>query len=350
LRLAVAVSGGGDSLASLLLLREAGHDVLALHGRFLPDAGDPKSIQAEAGLAEGCAGLGVPLHVLDLRDAFESLVAAPFTAEYLAGRTPNPCARCNAAMKFGLLLDEALRLGAEALATGHYARSGAHPLHGWALSRGADPVKDQSYFLSLVPRNRLMRALFPLADARKADVRADLAGRGLTPPVPEESQEICFVPGDDYRAFLAARTPELPGPGPAVLPDGTPVGRHQGLWRATIGQRRGLGLAWSEPLYALDKRCASNTLVVAPRAALLTDGFCAREVNVLVDPAGWPEVALAQTRYREQAAPARWELRGGELRVRFVEPRTRPAPGQVAALYGADGVVLAGAVVAGPLG
>jgi len=193
----------------------------------------------------------------------------------------------------------------------------------------------------------------PGSDERRADVRADLAGRGLTPPLPEESQEICFVPGDDYRAFLAARMPGglsgLPGPGPAVLPDGTPVGRHQGLWRATIGQRRGLGLSWREPLYAMDKRQESNTLVVAPREALLTEGFRAREVNILADPAGWPEVVSVQTRYREQAQPARVELHGAELCVRFAEPRPRPAPGQVAALYSADGSVLAGSIVAGPL-
>lgn len=346
MRLAVAVSGGGDSLAALTLLREAGHEVLALHGRFLPDADDPRTLRAESGLAKACARLNVELRVLDLRERFEELVAAPFAAEYLAGRTPNPCARCNAAMKFGLLLDAALALGAAGIATGHYARSGAHPVHGWALFRGADPVKDQSYFLSLVPRERLMRAHFPLAAARKAEVRADLADRGVEPPLPEESQEICFVPGDDYRAFLAARTRDLPGPGPAVLPDGAPVGRHQGLWRATIGQRRGLALSWREPLYVLDKRVAENTLVVGPRSALLTEEFCAGEVNLLADPAGWPEVVLAQTRYRERAAAARVELCGGELRVRYAEPRPRPAPGQVAALYGPDGAVLAGAVVA----
>jgi len=344
-RLAVAVSGGGDSLAALTLLREAGHEVVALHGRFLPDADDPKTLRAESGLAEACARLGVELRVLDLRERFEKHVVAPFTAEYLAGRTPNPCARCNAAMKFGALLDAALDLGATGIATGHYARSGAHPVHGWALFRGADPVKDQSYFLSLVPRERLMRAHFPLAAARKTEVRADLAGRGVEPPLPEESQEICFVPGDDYRAFLTARVGALPGPGPAVLPDGTPVGRHQGLWRATIGQRRGLGLSWREPLYVQDKRVADNTLVVAPRPALLVEGFLAREINILADPAGWPEVVLAQTRYRERPAPARVEILGDGLAVRYVEPRTRPAPGQVAALYGPDGAVLAGAVV-----
>jgi len=337
----VAVSGGGDSLAALLRLRDAGHEVFALHGQFLPEH-DQRAAQ---GLAEACARLGASLHLLDLRAEFEALVAGPFAAEYLAGRTPNPCARCNAAMKFGLLLDQALALGAEELATGHFAAAGPHPAYGWALSRGADPVKDQSYFLCLAPRERLTRARFPLAGVRKAEARAELATRGEAPPLPLESQEICFVPGDDYRAFLAARTGELPGPGAAQLPDGTRVGAHQGLWRATIGQRRGLGLSWREPLYVLDKDIAHNVLVVAPREALLAVSFEAGEVNLLADPALWPEELLVQTRYREAAKPARVELSGGTLRVCFDEPQVRPAPGQVAAVYDVSGAVLAGAVI-----
>jgi len=344
LTLAVAVSGGGDSLASLVLLREAGADVIALHGQFLPDADNAVALRAASGLAEACRRLDVPLHLLDLRAEFEALVAAPFAEDYLAGRTPNPCARCNAAMKFGLLLDRALELGAEALATGHYAASGPHAAYGWALSRGADTQKDQSYFLSLVPRARLERARFPLAATRKALARADLDARGMAPPLPEESQEICFVPGDDYRAFLAARTEQLPGPGPAVLPDGTRVGEHQGLWRMTIGQRRGLGLSWREPLYVLDKDVARNTLVVAPCEALLVDGFRAGEVNVLADPDLWPGDVLVQTRYRETARPARVELSAAGLRVHFAAPQVRPAPGQVATVYDAGGAVLAGAI------
>lgn len=348
-RIAVAVSGGGDSLASLLALRREGHEVLALHGRFLPAPDEA----AEAGLARACADLDVPLYIIDLRPEFEALVAGPFAAEYLAGRTPNPCARCNAGLKFGLLLDRALALGAQELATGHYAASGPHPVYGWALARGADPVKDQSYFLCLVPRERLMRARFPLWESRKTEVRAGLSEQGVAPPLPEESQEICFVPDDDYRAFLAARLGaqgrELPGPGPAVLSDGmadgTIVGRHQGLWRYTIGQRRGLGLSWREPLYVLDKDLAGNRLLVAPKAGLLVGGFTAREANVLVDPALWPEQTLVKTRSREAARPARVELRGTELLVRFAEAHVRPAPGQVAAVYDADGAVLAGAVI-----
>ncbi|MBU1229677.1 MAG: tRNA-specific 2-thiouridylase [Proteobacteria bacterium] len=341
--IAVAVSGGGDSLAALLALRDAGREVLALHGLFLPQADE----EAARGLAQACARLDVPLHLVDLRQEFERLVAAPFAAEYLAGRTPNPCARCNAAMKFGLLLERALDLGAEALATGHFAQSGPHPDYGWALGRGADPVKDQSYFLSLVPQERLRRAVFPLATRRKAEVRGDLDSRGILPPLPEESQEICFVPGDDYRAFLSGRMAELPGGGPAQLPDGSVVGTHQGLWRSTIGQRRGLGIAFREPLYVLDKDMERNVLVVAPAPALLVEGFAAGEVNLLVDPALWPPSVLVQTRYREAAKPARAELAGAGLRIRFAEPEVRPAPGQVAALFDSRGVVLAGCVVAG---
>ena len=337
----VAVSGGGDSLAALLRLRDAGREVIALHGQFLPQHDEA----AASGLAEACARLGVPLHLLDLRAQFEALVAGPFASEYLGGRTPNPCARCNAAMKFGLLLDSALALGAEGLATGHFAGAGQHPVYGWALTRGADPVKDQSYFLSLVPRVRLERAHFPLAATTKAAARAELDARGEQPPLPQESQEICFVPGDDYRAFLAARTQALPGPGAAQLPDGTRVGAHQGLWRTTIGQRRGLGLSWREPLYVLDKDVARNILVVAPRAALLAETFEACEVNLLVDPALWPQELLVQTRYRELAQPAQVELCGGVLRARFAQAQVRPAPGQVAAVYDAGGAVLAGAVI-----
>jgi tRNA-specific 2-thiouridylase len=193
-----------------------------------------------------------------------------------------------------------------------------------------------------------MRARFPLAAQRKSDVRAGLDAQGVTPPLPEESQEICFVPDDDYRAFLAARTPggveALPGPGPAILPDGTRVGGHRGLWRYTVGQRRGLGLSWREPLYVLRKDMDANALVVAPQAALLTREFSAGEPNVLVDPALWPEQVLVQARYRGRAFAARAELAGGTLLVRAASPCERPAPGQVVAVYDADGCVLAGAV------
>jgi len=337
--LAVAVSGGADSLAALLRLRDAGHTLIALHGQFLPEH-DQRAAQ---GLAEACARLGVPLHLLDMRTEFEALVAGPFAAEYLAGRTPNPCARCNAAMKFGLLLDRALALGAGALATGHFAGAGTHPAYGWALSRGADPVKDQSYFLSLVPRGRLLRARFPLAEVSKAAARGELDARG----------EVAFAAGEPgYLLRAGRRLPRLFWPRAqrrcppwrAQLPDGTPRGAHQGLWRATIGQRRGLGLSWREPLYVLDK-VLRGIFWWWPRARFCDGlvrgwrGECACGSGLV---AGGRAV---QTRYREAAKSARLEFSGGILRVRFDEPQVRPAPGQVAAVYDAGGAVLAGSVI-----
>jgi tRNA-specific 2-thiouridylase len=335
-----------DSLLALALMKEHGHDVLALHGRFLPwgSAAERATAQrTESGLAAACAGLGVPFHVADLRKEFERRVVAPFADAYRQGLTPNPCAACNPRMKFGALFDAARALGADSLATGHYVRL-VEAADGPLLARGADPAKDQSYFLSLVPVDALRHAHFPLGDMCKAEVPARLAGLGLTPPLPGESQEICFVPGDDYQTFLTRRGP-MPGGGPILLEDGAVIGRHKGLWRHTQGQRRGLGIAWTEPLYVLDKRVEGNALIVGPKASLHAPGCVAGQVNFMTDPAGWPEVVMLQTRYRQRARPARFAVEGGRLVFRFIEAHTRPAPGQVAAVYDEEGRVLGGGVI-----
>ena len=243
-QLAVAVSGGVDSLCALLRLREQGHDVLALHGLFLPDAASsglrpapegprlltaaealaaplpPASRQAVEGLQTACGQLGIPLHVADMRAVFDREVVTPFVRAYARGRTPNPCALCNRAIKFGALLDAALSLGADRIATGHYARLLDGPA-GPVLAAADDLAKDQSYFLSLVPLERLRRAVFPLARQDKAASIAQVKDAGLAVPVPQESQEICFIPAgeDAYRAFLERRWQaeglSLPGSGPA---------------------------------------------------------------------------------------------------------------------------------------
>jgi tRNA-specific 2-thiouridylase len=344
MRLAVAVSGGADSLLSLGLLRAEGHDVVALHAHFLP----PDAAGEALALAIGaqCGRLGVPFAAVDLSRPFHERVIAPFIAAYAAGETPNPCAACNRDMKFGLLLDAARELGAEKLATGHFARL-RETDHGPALLRGADDTRDQSYFLSLVPRGALGQALFPLAGRRKADHPAALAALGLAPPLPKESREVCFVPGDDYRTFLEASGAALTGPGPIVLTDGTRLGAHQGLWRHTVGQRKGLGIAYAAPLYVLGKDAAANTLVVGVRAALDATACRTGPANLLADPAGWPETVLAQTCYRMRPRPARAALGpDGGLAIAFDAPVARPTPGQVATLYDAAGRVLAGGVIA----
>lgn len=337
--IAIALSGGADSLMSLLLLREAGEDVMAVHALFLPTPQEALM----AGLRGTCAELGVPLAVIDLRAEFEELVVAPFVRAYQDGLTPNPCAACNPAIKFGLLLERAGGLGAGRLATGHYARLEARPW-GPALFRGLDPAKDQSYFLSRVPRERFARVVFPLAGWTKDRVRQILAERGLTPPAGRESQEVCFIPSD-YREFLRGRGVRLGGPGSIALADGRVVGRHEGLWNHTLGQRKGLGVAWSEPLYVTGKDFVGNRLIVGPRHAAMARGCRTGRPNLLCPPEHWPDEVLVQTIYRQRPERARVMVEEGGMTVVFPVPRPIPTPGQVAAVYSADGQVLAGAVI-----
>lgn len=344
---AVAVSGGADSLYALSTLKVQGYEVLALHGRFLP----PMDSRADPvpDLRAVCAALSIPLHVLDMADIFDTAVIRPFVDAYASGCTPNPCARCNAHIKFGALLDAAAALGARRLATGHYAGLADHPRYGLSLRQGADAAKDQSYFLALVPRKRLERTLFPLAGVTKKAAVAALEAQGLTVPLPVESQEICFVPDDDYRAFLLsqshARSIPLPGPGPMLLRDGRRVGRHQGLWQYTEGQRRGLGVAWSEPLYVAGKSRENNALLLGTRNELGMRGCRTASANLLAPPELWPDRLLARVRYRQREAPAAVNLTNGRLHIRFEESQTPSAPGQIAVVYDADGVVLAGGVI-----
>lgn len=339
---AVAVSGGMDSLLALALLKERGRDLVAVHGHFLPP--NPGWERVVDGLTEACKTLDVPFHALGLHEEFETQVITPFVADYKAGLTPNPCAMCNPRMKFGALFEAAKRLGTDRIATGHYVDM-VEREQGLMLARGADLSKDQSYFLSLVPIESLRLAEFPLAVTLKQDVLDILARHGLTPPIRTESQEICFVPNDDYQAFLTGRA-TMPGPGPAVLTDGTVVGGHKGLWRHTQGQRRGLGIPWTEPLYVLDKDVANNTLVVGTKDELAADGCVAEQVNLMCPVEGWPGVVFVQTRYRQKAKPSRVRLDGGRLWFDFLEPHTRPTPGQVAAVYDEAGTVLGGGVIA----
>ncbi len=343
MRLAVAVSGGSDSLLALGLLRAAGHEVTAIHAHFLPPDNAQRTL-AEA-IGDECAKLGLPFAAVDLSREFRERVVDPFVRAYAAGETPNPCALCNRHMKFGLLLEKAREYGAQALATGHYARL-EQTAAGPELFRGHDETRDQSYFLSLVPRSALARAVFPLAERRKADNAAALADLGLTPPLPHESREVCFVPGDDYRAFLVAQGLPLSGPGPVELVDGTRLGTHQGLWQHTVGQRRGLGIAFREPLYVLAKRSKDNALVVGVKAELAASVCRTGPANMLCAPPDWPEELLAQTCYRMRPRPATVAVaEDGGLTIHFTAPVARPTPGQVAAVYDATGLVLAGAII-----
>lgn len=333
---------------ALLALRDTfgASAVFAMHARLRGEADSA----LEERLSAVCGQLGLAFHVVDLRERFQELIIRPFAEAYVRGETPNPCARCNRRVKFGILLDEARKRGADRLATGHYADFTSHPRYGAVLRRGADPRKDQSYFLALTPASSLKAACFPLKAMHKKDVGPALEQRNISIPSPGESQEICFVPNDDYRAFLRTTGIRLPGGGPMVTGDGLVVGHHQGLWQYTEGQRRGLGVAWTEPLYVVGKDRSRNALVLGTARELKVSRCVAAEINMLVPPELWPNDLFVQTRYRQTAVSADVRIQGpaavsARMLIRFHTPQLPTAPGQVVAVYDADGCVLAGGVL-----
>jgi tRNA-specific 2-thiouridylase len=276
---------------------------------------------------------------LDLREEFRRAVVAPFVRGYARGETPNPCTRCNGGFRFAELLAFARRAGAERLATGHYARIVERD-GGLLLARGTDPAKDQSYMLAALDPRRLARVSFPLGEQDKETTRAEAERASLAAARRPESQEACFLAGDDYRAFLERHGLE-PQAGPIVAEDGSELGRHDGFWRFTPGQRRGLGLAAPEPLYVLGTRPSANAVVVGPRASLARKEITAR--GRLYAEA---ERIEAKLRYRSPALPACVEPTPRGFRLELDEPAYGVAAGQAAVLYDGDTVVGYGLITA----
>jgi tRNA-uridine 2-sulfurtransferase len=342
-RTAVAMSGGVDSAVALLrCLPNAVGVTLRLW--LDPDGPDAEraccSPEAVLAARETCHALGVPHVTLDLREDFRRAVVDPFVAAYTRGETPNPCIRCNGAFRFGQLLVFARRAGAETLVTGHYARIVEHRGRR-LLARAADPQKDQSYMLARLDPNKLNSIAFPLGEQTKEETRAEAMRAGLSVATRSESQEACFLAGDDYRTFLerrGLRTME----GPIVDEHGNEVGRHGGHWRFTPGQRRGLGVAASQPLYALRSDAQTNTVVVGPRSAL--------ECST-VDVAGRLYVPVervqAKLRYRSAPIDASVEETSSGFRLQLGEPSFGVAPGQAAVLY-EDGAVVGAGLIRDP--
>jgi tRNA-specific 2-thiouridylase len=276
---------------------------------------------------------------LDLREQFRDAVVSPFVDGYAQGTTPNPCSRCNGAFRFHALLDFAERSGAAVLWTGHYARIAERD--GLRLvARAADPGKDQSYMLAMLSPELLARVGFPLGGQNKAATRAEAEACGLAVARRAESQEACFLAGGDYRAFLERQGLER-RPGAILDQRGVELGRHDGVWRFTPGQRRGLGLAAAEPLYALRVDNEANAVVVGPRSALACTAVSVRgSLHLPVD------VADAKLRYRSDPVRAHVEQTADGFRLQLEEPAFAVAPGQIAALYADDAVVGAGEITA----
>jgi len=341
---AVALSGGVDSAVAALLLKRRGHRVVALHMSLSPrDPGRPG--EAVCALAER---LGVPLHGVDLRRAFREQVIQPFLEVYRRGMTPNPCVLCNPRIKFFLLRRHALDLGVRWLATGHYARIAPPESDGrLRLLRGRDRAKDQSYFLFGLTQEQLSHAVFPLGALLKGEVRNIAAAAGLSVSSRPESQEICFIPDNDYRRFLEEQTGIglLLARGPVVDVEGRQVGEHDGIHRFTIGQRRGLAIPSSAPYYVVGLEPETNTVRVGRRDDLQRREFLVSDLNWIGIPApGGPLEALVQVRSRHQEAPAVLAPDTEQILVRFHEPQSAITPGQAAVFYRGDEVLGGGMI------
>ncbi len=343
MKTAIALSGGADSLASLLFLRERGYDLFPFHARLIPGNGQQKQIEEQLNLI--CQKLGLTLYVLDLTVDFEQIIINPFISSYLCGLTPNPCALCNRQIKFGLIFNRLKELDVPCLATGHYARITRED-ESLSLWRAHDKTKDQSYFLSMVPINVFSRVIFPLQETNKVQVLDFLKQNNISPPVRKESNEICFI-RSDYREFITSRVQDslLAHPGPVKDSQGSELGRHQGLWRYTQGQRRGLGIAHHHPLYVLRKNHETNTLVVGSHEELLTGSCRAGQLNLHTDPDLWPEKVFVQTRYRQNAGRATVKIHSNRMFISFSRGRDIPAPGQVAAVYSRQGQILGAGII-----
>ena len=335
-RLVVAMSGGVDSSVAAAMLVDQGHEVIGIHMR-LHDA-DPSQTSRPG----RCCGeqdsqdarrvadtLGIPFYVLDLKEAFKAAVMTPFTNEYLNGRTPIPCVACNGVLKFDVLLKKTQALGAEAVATGHYARIDREAR---ALLTAVDPSKDQSYFLFPVKAEVLDRILFPLGGMTKAQVRAEARRLGLVTADKPESQEICFIPDDDHTAFLQrSLSSDQDTAGDIVHESGQTLGQHDGYFRYTIGQRKGLGIGYSEPLYVLAIDPATKTVTVGSDDQLHRDGLLVSGINWFERPAA-DQTVQVRLRHRGDLLPCTVGA-GDPARVSLKRSGRAIAPGQAAVFY-----------------
>ena len=345
-RVVLAMSGGVDSSAAAVLLRRQGYDVVGLFMRTGTHGHDRPGAAARPDNKKGCCSatdagdarrvadrLDIPFYALDFEREFDRVIDY-FAAEYARGRTPNPCVVCNTWLKFGRLWTFARTLGADAIATGHYARIHAGP-GGPELHAGADPDKDQSYVLYGIDRAVLPHLLFPVGGYAKADIRALARDAGLIGVADKpDSVEICFVPTGDHTDVVRARRPEVAAAGVIRERDGTVLGTHDGIDRFTVGQRKGLGVAAGRRRFVLEILPETNSVVVGDQADLLAPGLVASGVNWLTDPPAAPFRCAAKIRYRHAGVPATVvPLAGGGAEVRFDAPVPAVTPGQAVAFY-----------------
>jgi tRNA-specific 2-thiouridylase len=353
MRIVAAMSGGVDSSVAAALLAADGHDVVGLSMQLYDQRDGTRSFGSCCTLDDlhdarrVARRIGIPHYIVNFERQFDERVVAPFVEEYAAARTPIPCVRCNSDMKFASLLDRARGFDAAQVATGHYARvetvsasDGSSSIR--RLRRAIDPAKDQCYFLFSLTQSQLARASFPLGDMRKAEVRDYARDHGLLVADKPDSHEICFVPDGDYAAFVERRLPDGPRGGVVVDAAGRVLGRHHGVHRFTVGQRKGLGVSSTVPLYVTALDAASSSVTVGPRTALERTTLTAGGVNWIEGPPQPGHPVTAQIRHHHAPAPARvWPVDGAALRLEFDNPQPAITPGQAVVMYDGD-VVLGG--------
>ncbi len=341
--IAVALSGGVDSSFAAHLLRQEGKELFGIFARL----SQPDPEREIARVQKICDLLKIPLKIVDLKKPFEERIVSYFKEQYRRGLTPNPCIICNREIKFGLLLEKARELGASRLATGHYVRLRFNKRNScYELLKGRDRDKDQSYFLALLNQQQLSRALFPLGEWKKEEVIRESVKLGLFNLTSPESQEVCFIQGDYRRLFAGEDFP----PGEIVTVDGRVVGRHQGLFAYTIGQRRGLGIRLGKPYYVVALDRERNRLIVGPKRYLKRKDLRVGGVH-FVCPAYRRESfeALVRIRYRHKEAPASIKLLSpSEAQISFKSPQEAVTPGQFAVFYEEDLVLGGGEILPSP--
>ena len=347
-RVVVAMSGGVDSSVCAALLHDRGYECIGVTMKLWdgPEAaeGHHKTCCTldDVSDARRVAGqLGIPFYVANFKEPFARHVIDDFIASYRNGYTPNPCAQCNRHLKFAALQQRARQLGADCVATGHYASVVRDEDGRYQIRRGRDAGKDQSYFLFDLSQEQLSHAMFPLGDFSKDEVRDMASQFDLKVATKPESQEICFIPSGDYRTFLRPRLEtDTFRPGPVVDTSGKVLGEHQGLPFYTVGQRRGLGIAAAQPLHVVSVQPGDNTLVVGTRREATRDTFMIERLNWMQMPPERPLDTTVQIRYRQQPIPATVHpVDGDQARVQLREPQFAVAPGQAAVFYEGDTVI-----------
>ncbi len=339
-KIAIGLSGGVDSSTAAHLLLQQGYDVTGIILRLKPDSLADADIADARRIADA---LGIELHVLDRREIFKKSVIEPFVSEYLAARTPNPCVECNAAIKFGVMLDYALEIGCDGIATGHYAK--IEEKDGRFLLRRSESAKDQSYFLYRLNQFQLAHSMFPLEGMEKEKIREIAEKADLPVAKKGDSQEICFVPNDDYIAYLTAKGIRSPK-GNFIDKSGNILGTHNGIINYTIGQRKGLG-AFGKPMFVTGINAADNTVTIGENGSQYSRGLVADRLNfIAVEELTEPMRADVKIRFRAKEQPTTVTPNGdGTVTVIFDEPQRSVTPGQGAVFYDGDIIIGGGRII-----